>query len=148
MASKYLNNSFNLRSSLLTAFLLCFFAVIIVRLFYLDGIKGAAARQAADQQHNIYQKLFPSRGEIDLADPNSSVPIPLATNSKSYLVYAVPPSIQNPALTAASLASVLGLDQTDILTKITATDKKYVVLKRALTDDEQNKIKQLALPGI
>ena len=132
----------------MTAFLLLFFAAIVYKLFYLEVIHGTQARQQADEQHSIYQKLFPSRGEIKLADKFSGQTVPAATNSKSYLVYAVPGDILNVNLTANSLASVLGLDPKDVLAKITEADKKYVPLKKQLTDLEQQKIKDLALPGI
>jgi cell division protein FtsI/penicillin-binding protein 2 len=148
MARKIVQSSFNRRSSLLTAFLLLFFAVIVYRLFYLQVIRGAQARLEANQQHSIYLKLFPSRGEIKLADKFSAQTVPVATNTKSYLVYAVPNDILNPNLAASSLASVLGLSSKDILAKITQEDKKYVPLKKQLTDSEQQKIKDLALPGI
>jgi cell division protein FtsI/penicillin-binding protein 2 len=148
MARKIVQSSFNHRSSLLTVFLLLFFGAIVYRLFYLQIIHGGAARLQADQQHSIYQELFPSRGEILLADKFSNDTLPVATNTKSYSVYAVPSDILNPSLAASSLASVLGLDPKDVLAKITQPGKKYVPLKKQLTDLEQQKIKDLALPGI
>ena len=132
----------------MTAFLLLFFAAVVYRLFYLEVINGARARQEADQQHSIYQELYPSRGQIELVDQFSNSTIPVATNAKSYLVYAVPGDILNPNLTADSLASVLNMDPKDVLSKINESGKKYVPLKKQLTDQEQQKIKQLALPGI
>ncbi|MFI5205798.1 MAG: peptidoglycan D,D-transpeptidase FtsI family protein, partial [Candidatus Paceibacterales bacterium] len=148
MAVKSQKTSFSQRSSLLTAFLLAVFFILGAKLFSLQVIHGQEARVQADAQHSIYQKLFPSRGQIELADPLTNTTIPVATNLKSYLVYAVPKDIINPQLTAASLASVLQLDPKDILQKITNADKKYVPLKKQLTDDEQSKIKDLKLSGI
>jgi cell division protein FtsI/penicillin-binding protein 2 len=148
MVRKTAQSSFNSRSGLLTAFLLLFFAAVVYRLFYLEVINGARARQEADQQHSIYQELYPSRGQIELVDQFSNSTIPVATNAKSYLVYAVPGDILNPNLTADSLASVLNMDPKDVLSKINESGKKYVPLKKQLTDQEQQKIKQLALPGI
>jgi cell division protein FtsI/penicillin-binding protein 2 len=148
MVKKPEKNSFNQRSGLLSAFLLLFLAIIVIKLFLLQVIHGNQARQDADAQHSIYQKLLPSRGEIDLVDSGTLHITPVATNLKSYLVYAVPQDVVNPNLAAASLASVLGLDAKDILVKITGTNKKYVSLKKHLTDNEQQKIKDLKLSGI
>lgn len=148
MVRKIVQSPFNFRSSLLTAFLLLFFAAIVYRLFYLEVIRGSATRQQANLQHSIYRKLLPSRGEIKLVDKLSGQAVPVATNAKSFLVYAVPGDILNSNLAANGLGSVLGLDPKDILLKITQTDKKYVPLKKQLTDTEQQKIKDLALPGI
>lgn len=132
----------------MTAFLLVLFLVVAARLFYFQVIQGEEFRQQADAQHNIYQKLLPSRGEIKLVDQTSAEAIPIAVNSKSYLVYGVPHDIINPDLTAASLATVLQMDKNDILSKISDKNKKYVPIKKQLTDTEQEQIKNLALPGI
>lgn len=124
------------------------FFALAGRLFVLQVVEGQAAREQADAQHSIYQKLFPSRGEIKLANNLSLDTTAVATDLKSYLVYAVPPDIINPSLTAASLAEVLQMDKKDILQKITASDKKYVPIKKQLTDQEQEQIKALKLSGI
>ncbi len=141
-------NIYNKRSSLLTAFLLLVFGIITFKLFNLQILRGEEIRLLADKQHSIYQKLFPSRGEIKILDNISKDTVPVATNLKSYLVYAVPQDILNPGLTSAGLATVLGLDQKELLEKITQQGKKYVPLKKKLTEEEQEKIKNLKLPGI
>ena len=141
-------SSFDFRSSLVTAFLFLGFAAIIWRLFSLQILHGKDARLQADAQHSIYKKLFPSRGEIKLADQFSSATIPVATNVKSFLVYASPPDIVSPAATAFSLAKALQLDPKDVLEKITRANTRYVPLKKALSDAEQEKIKNLKLSGI
>lgn len=148
MAVKTQKNVFAQRSSLLTAFLLLVFSVIVYRLFFLQIIKGGVARLEAEAQHSIYKKLVPSRGEIKLAENLTVNTIPIAANSKSYLVYAVPQDVINPSLTAASLSGVLGIDSAEILGKINQKEKKYVPIKKQLTETEQGKIKELKLPGI
>lgn len=143
------NGIFEQRSSFLTVFLLFLFCLIICRLFYLQILKGKSILEQATAQHRIYKQILPSRGQIELTDSTSELgSFPVATNLKSYLVYAVPQDITNPTLTASSLASVLGLDETEILTKISDQKKKYVPLKKKLTDEEQSKIKLLGLSGI
>ncbi|MBI5530531.1 MAG: penicillin-binding protein 2 [Candidatus Doudnabacteria bacterium] len=148
MVGKVPKNLFNQRSGFLTAFLLLFLVLIVGRLFSLQIINGQAAREEAAAQHGIYRKLLPSRGEIKLADKFSVNTVTVAANLKSYLVYAVPQDIANPELAAAGLASVLDLDSKEVLAKITQKDKKYVPLKKQLTEEQQQKIKDLALPGI
>src|SRR5579862_7212479 len=95
------NNIFNQRSSLLTVFLVLIFASVIFKLFDLQVIHGQQILAQANAQHNIYQKLLPSRGQIELVNNASDLnTIPVATNLKSYLVYAVPQEIINPNLAA------------------------------------------------
>src|SRR5580704_3238902 len=97
------NPTFKQRSSFLTAFLLLFFALIVVKLFDIQIIQGHQLLAEANAEHTIYQQLLPSRGQIELADSSSGLDtIPVATNLKSYLVYAVPQDIINPNLTASS----------------------------------------------
>ena len=148
MAVKPVKSSFSQRSGFLTAFLLLFFGIIAVKLFSLQVIHGSQAREEADAQHSIYQKLLPSRGEIDLVDSTTLQTTPVAADSKSYLVYAVPQDIINPTLTASSLATVLQLDPKAVLGYVEETDKKYVPIKKQLTDQEQAQITALKLPGI
>lgn len=148
MSGRNLKTPFEFRSSLLAVFLCLMFLVIAAKLFDLQVLHGSALRQQAEAQHSIYQKLIPSRGEIDLVDKASSSLVPLATNLKSYLVYAVPPEIINPNLTAAGLAGVLKMDEKDVLSKISQTDKKYVIIKKQLSDQQQAQIKQLGFAGI
>ncbi len=144
------NNSdiFESRTVLLTVFLLLVFVVIAVKLFRLQIIHGGQAQAIADQQHSIYQRLLPSRGEISITDKFSPTGYPVATNIKHYLAYAVPQDIKNSQETAQSLASVLSLDPQDVLAKITQPDKKYVVIKQNLTDAEQAGVTALNLSGI
>ena len=142
------SDAFSSRTAILTVFLLVFFAVIIAKLFVLQILDGNQARALADQQHSIYQRLLPSRGEIRITDKFSSDGYAVATNIKHILFYAVPSDIKNPDVTAQALASVLSLDPRDILSKISAQDRKYVPLKKNLTDDEQAKVTALKLSGI
>ena len=148
MVTRNIKSPFKLRSSILTVFLFLLFLGVLGRLFYLQVLQGSVLKKQAENQHNIYQKLLPSRGEIDLVDKSSSATVPLATNLKSYLVYAVPPQILNANLAAASLAGVLKFEQKDVLAKIIQPEKKYVIIKKQLSQEEQDKIKALALPGI
>ncbi|MDE2311891.1 MAG: penicillin-binding protein 2 [Patescibacteria group bacterium] len=132
----------------MTVFLLLALSAVGARLFDLEVIHGQQARQQAEQQHSAYLKIFPSRGEIKLVDKISLQDIPVATNIKNYLVYAVPPDIQNATATAGSLAGVLSMAAADILPKLTDLSRKYVPIKKQLTDAEQAQIQDLKLPGI
>ena len=148
MVQKKHQNVFDSRSRVLTVVFLLFFAAIIARLYYLQVVKASSYKQQAQNQHSIYRKLLPTRGEIKIADPISAESFPIAANIEKFLVYAVPHEIVNPNLVAQSLSSVLALSAPEILTKITNLEKKYVPLKKELTENEQNVIKQLKLPGI
>ncbi len=149
MVSKHpQKNIFRSRLAVLTAFLLLVFLTVIFRLFSLQVIRGRQNRLMAEQQHSIYKKLLPSRGEIKIIDQSTLEASPLATNIKKYLVYAVPDEITDPAVAAKSLSEAIQLPEKDLEEKISNKEKKYVPLKKQLTDGEQQKIKDLNLSGI
>ncbi|MCX6797042.1 MAG: penicillin-binding protein 2 [Candidatus Doudnabacteria bacterium] len=148
MAKKTVKDLFSSRSSLTAAFLLLVLAIIVARLFLLQIIGGKTAREEAQNQHSIYQKLLPSRGEIKIVDKANQETFVVATNIKKYLVYAVPGEIQNSKIAADNLSAALGLDSKEVLEKISNQSRKYVPLKKQLSEEEQEKIKDLKLPGI
>jgi len=148
MVLKKDNNIFFQRSRLMTAFLLILAGVISTRLFYLQVVKGSSIKLNAQNQHSIYRKLFPSRGEIKITDKDQKETYIVAGTAKKYLAYAVPQEITNPVQTASDLAEILLLEKSEIYEKITNKQKKYVPIKKALTEKEQEDIKAKNLPGI
>ncbi len=139
---------FRKRIVTLTVFLLLVFALIIVRLAILQVFSGGYYRALAEDRYTLVKKLIPERGKIEITDKFSPDPELVATNIDRDLVFANPTSITDPKLAADSLALVLGQKPEDILGKITDKSKKYVVLQKRLTDDQEQKIKDLHLPGI
>ncbi len=143
------NKSSNLeRSSLLAAFFVLGFLAIIARLSFLQIVNGKENRETAESQRSMVLRLLPSRGQISIVDRSTEQLLPVATNIQKPLVYTVPGEIQNPVLTAAGLSEVLGLPSEDILPKLVSKEKKYVVLKKQLTEEEQQKVRDLHLTGI
>jgi cell division protein FtsI/penicillin-binding protein 2 len=88
------------------------------------------------------------RGEIKIVDRSTGETYPVATNIKQYLVYAVPQEIKDPQSVSKQLGEVLVVPEADLLSKVTQQNRRYVPLKKQLTEDEQTKIRALNLPGI
>ncbi len=124
------------------------FGFIIVRLVFLQIISASTYAKLADNQHSIYEKLNPVRGEIKISDKFSTQPYTVATSIEKQLVYAVPSTISDPRTTADKLGFVIGMTSDEIYAKISDPKKKYVQIKHQLTDDEVSKIKVLKLTGI
>lgn len=141
-------DTFHNRAALLTVVLLLGFLVIAGKLFKLQIVEGAQSRQLAQDQHSIFRRLVAARGDIKITDKFSSEAYPVATNIKHFLVYAVPGQVKNIELTATSLGTVLTLDPAEIKQKMSDQERKYVPLKKNLTEQEQEKIRELKLPGI
>ena len=90
-------------------------AIIIMRLFVLQVIRGGEYKKIASGRHNIYTEIEPSRGEIFIKSYGSSALYPVAANKKMYLVYAEPSKIQNKTSAARLLAGYMDLDEKTLL---------------------------------
>jgi cell division protein FtsI/penicillin-binding protein 2 len=136
------------RLTALTVFLCACFAIIVIRLVFLQVVSAGDYRRLAEDQYALYKTLTPVRGEIKVVDKFSNEPYVVATSIEKDLVYAVPASITNPEEVAEKLGPVIGLEPKDILVKISDKSKKYVPLKKQLTEEEEQKIKDLHLTGV
>ena len=88
------------------------------------------------------------RGEIKIADKFSGQPDTVATSIQKPLVFANPAGMTDHAAAAKLLAPILGMTEQDILDKTADTSKKYVVLKRGMSDEDKAKVTALKIPGI
>src|SRR5688572_3793317 len=98
---------FHKRIVLLTIFLFIGVGLIVLRVGWLQVVRGAEYRKQADAAHTTSVKLTPERGQIKVVDKFSPEAIAAATNIEKPLVYAVPDSIVDPVATSEKLAAVL-----------------------------------------
>lgn len=141
-------------------FLILFAGILALRLFNLQIINYSEYKAAADDEHQFFKKLIPDRGEIFLREThvekkepyllevaNEKV-FPAVTNREYKLVYAVPKDIQDAEKTASALSPILEIEKDALVQKLIRKDTSYVMLKKKLTDEKADQIKQLALSGI
>ncbi len=102
---------------------LIFSALIVLRLFDLQVLRGDLYVALAAGQHELYQKLFPERGSIYVVERagNKESLFPLVTNHELSLLYAVPMHVESPSTTAEKLIEVLGLPESISLAQAEAT---------------------------
>src|SRR3989339_729141 len=96
-------NSNRLNFILAVVFLLCI--LVVIRLFILQVSNHDLYIALASDQHQVYNKLEPKRGQIFFQDIDNTQGgyYPVATNKDFALVYAVPQKIEDPAAVAESL---------------------------------------------
>jgi cell division protein FtsI/penicillin-binding protein 2 len=126
-----------------------FFGILVLiffRLYFLQVIDYASFRALANNQHNIFKKLIPERGEIFLKDKDGLFPI--ALNREAKMVYAVPIEIDDPQKTSFDIANSLDLNQEELLSKFSKEEDLYEVIKHRLSEEEVEKIKNLNQKGI
>ncbi len=129
-------------------FLFVGFLLIAARLVVLQAIASKHYKIQAEGQSTLVKKLTPSRGEIKISDKFAGEPYTVATTIDKPLVYVVPASVLDKLETAEELAKLLSLESSEILPKLSDDTRKYVVLKKQLTEDEVKKIEEAKLPGI
>ncbi len=143
-----LEKVFRKRMVVLTVLLFLSFAIIALRLSALQLAQGGDFRVQADGQRTSLNTIPAVRGEIKIGDRFSGQPDTVATTIKKPLVYAVPESMTDREGVAKALAPILGMSEQDILDKTADKTKKYVPLKKQLSDEDKQKIEDLHLNGI
>src|SRR5687767_3429071 len=85
-----------------------------------------------------------SARRADIVDRHGTL---VATDYPKTSVFADPAEVLDRQSTATQLARLLGLDQTQLLAKLSAP-RRFVWLKRHLTEGERRGVLRLGLPGI
>ncbi len=142
-----IENAFKKRIVWVTVLLFVCFALIFLRLVFLQVVQGASYRAQADDQRTTVRRLEPVRGEIKVNDKFSGQPYAIATSIERALVYAIPESVTD-LETAKKLSAIIGMPEEEIAAKFADKSKKYAPIKRQLTDSEKQQIENLNLPGI
>lgn len=103
----------------------------------------------ASGQHELYQKLFPARGEIFVQDKYASDDqYCIATNHVLSLMYAIPDQVENPEEIAKKLLPYLDLDYDTVYARLSKEDDVYEPLKHKVSDVEKEIISDMDLAGI
>jgi cell division protein FtsI/penicillin-binding protein 2 len=126
---------------LFAGFLLCFL-VVSARAFWLQGVQGAKlASEAAYQQTDVV--TVPGlRGSLLDRFGN-----PLAVSEDARTIYATPYQVRKPGQTAEKLASILDLDEKDVLESLTE-DSGFAYVARKVDLPSAARVARLELPGI
>jgi cell division protein FtsI (penicillin-binding protein 3) len=126
---------------LFAGFLLCFL-VIAARAFWLQGVRGAQlASEAAYQQTDVV--TVPGlRGSLLDRFGN-----PLAISEDAKTIYATPYQVKKPRQTAEKLASILDMDEGEVLKSLTE-DSGFAYVARKVDLPRAARVARLELPGI
>jgi len=124
--------------------------VLCLRMFDIQIIKHSHYLALAQGQQRFEKVEMAQRGKVyvhdSFSDPNSYYP--LAFDVKKFAVWLVPHQISKKEETAKLLESPLAMPEKDIFDQID-NDKLYIPpVKRGLTLDEAQKIKDLAITGV
>jgi len=143
----------NWRFYTLVFFIGLIFLIIVFRLFSLQALKYSLYKTLAFNQHQIFQVIDPPRGEIFMRDrytieDSRSLLFPIALNKDLYTIFAVPKDIEEKDKVVNSLASLLDLDENELIKRISKQDDPYEPLKNKVDNQTAEKIKNLNIKGI
>ncbi len=116
--------------------------VIVGQLFYLQIIKGDFYKALAQGLHSTETQIISERGRIFFKNGE-----PLAVNIDWSYVFASPIEVKEKEVAASKLAEILSLDKDFVLRKL-EKDKLYEPIKKKITNEEVQKIKEINLRGI
>ncbi len=116
------------------------------RLFFLQVANHGFYKALAQGQRLSSSFLQGERGDIFSRDKAGNLVL-LAANRESPYVFASPAEIQNPKEAAEALAPILSLPASD-LQRALEQDGIYQALKKQIGPEEEQKIRELEIPGI
>ena len=135
------------RVSLLSLIFIVFGVLLTGRLFFLQVSNHGyyLALSKGQQGESVIQRG--TRGNIFLQDKEGHF-ITLATDSKDSFAFLSPPEVREKEQTAEVLSAILRLKKESILFKAEREDSLYEVVKKSLSQKEEQDIKDAKLPGV
>lgn len=133
---------FRARQLAIFLFFLLSLTLLLVRLFYLQGIQRNFYYKIANEQHVVSTEIQPRRGTI--FDRNMQI---LAQNINTDSVFANARIVKDKASCAKAVAVALKLDEKFVFERL-SRDKGFVWIKRKITAQESAEIKKLKIKGI
>ncbi|WP_353892209.1 stage V sporulation protein D [Proteinivorax hydrogeniformans] len=118
------------------------FSLLVVRLFWVQFVRGDFYLEKAENQWNRQLIIRPQRGQI--YDRNGDL---LAGSATAETIVAIPSEIENPEEVATQLAPVLDMEKEAVIERITKHAAE-VYVQRRVGDEVAQEVKKLNLRGI
>ncbi len=131
------------RIGLLFAVFLALLALAGLRSAFLGTVKASTMKQAAATQQ-VQTVTVPAR-RGDIVDRDG---VQLAVSEPADDISATPYLIKDPNKAADQIAKILGVDEGELLAKLTEKDSGFVYIERSVPADIAAKVQKLKLDGI
>lgn len=135
--------------------ILCFGAVILGRLFFLQILNHKLFQAQTLGQQAGFSSIVGSRGQIYCVNSQyskggvaSGEVKNLAINKEEWTISALLKEIENKENFAETLSARIDISKEDILSMFEGEDISYVVIKREITKDKLEELKSLNLKGL
>lgn len=131
------------RSRLLLVALIAWFAALVLRALYLQGLHNDFLQAKGESRYSRVIALSATRGII--VDRNNE---PLAMSTPVESVAASPADVQMTSADKAKLARLLDIDVGELDRRLGEPKREFVYLKRQLPPDQAAKVVELNIPGL
>lgn len=122
--------------------------VIVWRLFQKSVIEHPLYAARAESQYEVSKDLPSKRGTIFAQDAELGRLVPLAATEERFDISVVPKNVKDKSGAAHELATLFGLDEKDLLVKI-STDKPYLPpLVRGVPKDQRDALVEKGFAGL
>lgn len=121
--------------------------LIGLKLYSVQVVNHGIWEAAAAGQYFGERDIRAERGEIFFSDGKDGR-YPVAVNRDEPLLYAVPNDVEDPVVAAHAIADILGIDAGTLQEKLSKRDDPYEMLKRRLSQDEADRIRNLNISGL
>lgn len=122
-------------------------AASVSRIFTLAIVEHKKFVLAASRQQESSEVLLPARGSIFAQDKAGNLQI-LAAEKIFFNLEANPKNISDPAKVVSILSAIPGIDQPDLLGKLSNSQDSYEVIAKKLDEGTANRIKSLNIKGV
>jgi cell division protein FtsI/penicillin-binding protein 2 len=132
----------NRRIRLFLAALVLAFGVLLLRAAWLQGVRAQSLSRLAQSQHREQVTIPAGRGTI--YDRTSAQ---LALGEQAITVYANPRQITNPRAAAEAASRALGVDETQLLARLSDRSHGFVYVARQADAPRAKALQRLKIPG-
>jgi cell division protein FtsI/penicillin-binding protein 2 len=122
--------------------------IIVWRLFQKSVTEHPLYSARAELQYEVAKDLPSKRGTILAQDAELGQLVPLAATEERFDISVVPKNVKDKAVAAHILSSLFGVDEKDVLAKV-STDKLYLPpIVRGVTKDQRNTLVGQGFAGL
>ena len=132
----------NRRIRLFLAALVLAFGVLLLRAAWLQGVRAQSLSRLAQSQHREQVTIPAGRGTI-----YDRTGAQLALGEQAITVYANPRQITNPRAAAEAASRALGVDETQLLARLSDRSHGFVYVSRQADAPRAKALQRLKIPG-
>jgi len=141
-------NAFLKRATSLTLAVGFLLLIVLLRIGWLQVVRGAAYREQASRQQAVSEKFEANRGEILAHEKDNLVPV--ATIKEGWLMHINPKLIQDPAKLYDDLSAIASttMPREEFIERASKTNDPYEVIEHRVSPSSKRAIESAKLVGV